>query len=121
MERTNQNECEKHQLNKDYLFCLESRCRDRLCCVKCHFEDSLHRNHKFIIISQFMKNEENEIGKVFNQTFIQTMKENEDSIERFISVFNGKIDKAMEEREKELRLPIEKVINQSRVLMEKWK
>ena len=45
-ENHNQNMCEKHKIKKDYLFCMESRCRDRLCCEKCYSEDNKHNLHK---------------------------------------------------------------------------
>ena len=68
-----------------------------------------------------MKSEETELGRVFNQTFIQTMKEYNNDINQFIDVLNGRIDRAMDQREEEIRIPIEKIINQSRLLMEEWK
>ena len=67
MERVNINNiCEKHQEKKDYIFCLERECRNRLCCEKCHFEDSLHKGHKSIKLRNFMKSEESELGRIFN-------------------------------------------------------
>ena len=110
-------------MKNDYLFCSDRECDyfSRLCCKKCYTDDNLHENHKNIIISEFIKSEENELGRIFNETFIQVMKECNNDINQFIEMFNGRIDKTMDEREEEIRTPIEKIINQSRVLMEEWK
>ena len=66
-----------------------------------------------------MKSDESELSRIFNQSFIQSMRESD--IEQFILSFNGRLDKRMDERDEEIRTPVEKMINQSRVLMEEWK
>ena len=66
-----------------------------------------------------MKSEQSELGRIFNTTFIQVMREND--INQFIKVFNGRIDKKMDEMEEELRTPVEQIINEQRILMEEWK
>ncbi len=98
-------------MKRDYLFCLENECEERLCCIECYVKDNLHKNHRCIILKDFMQSEESELARVFNQTFIQAMKECDNDINQFIEVFNGKGDKAMDEREEELRTPIEKIVN----------
>jgi len=32
-------ECKKHHLKKDFIFCLEDGCKDRLACKKCYLVD----------------------------------------------------------------------------------
>ena len=93
-------------MSMNYLFCF------RTCCKKCHTENNQYKDHKYIIIKDFMEGKENGLSKMFNQTFIQVMKECDNNMNGFLEMFNMKIDKAMDEREEELRLPIEKIINQ---------
>ena len=50
--------------------------------------------------------------RVFNQSFMNAMKECNNDINQFMEVFNGEIDKKMDEREEEIRLPIDRLINQ---------
>jgi len=48
-------ECSKHKIKKDYLFCLESGCSNRLTCKKCYEQDHQHLNHDSVFIDGFMK------------------------------------------------------------------
>ena len=34
--------CNKHNLDRDYLLCLDDGCDDRLICEKCYSLDNLH-------------------------------------------------------------------------------
>ena len=111
MERINQNICEIHQIKKDYLFCLEQNCEDRLCCIECYAKENLHKEHRCIILKDFLRSEESELGRVFNQKFLNAMKEWNNDINQFIEVFNRRIEKIMDEREEELISPIYKFIN----------
>ena len=68
-----------------------------------------------------MKSDTYELGRIFNSTFIQVMKDSNNDIDQFIKVFNRRIDKRMDEREEDLRTLIEQIINESRLMMEEWK
>ena len=47
-------DCEKHNKKKNYLFCLEDGCNNRLTCQLCHEHDKIHSNHNFILIEPLM-------------------------------------------------------------------
>jgi len=49
--------CYKHDLKKNYLFCLENGCEQRLGCELCYLEDQEHQGHRVILLKEFMENE----------------------------------------------------------------
>ena len=46
--------CAKHNLKKDWCFCLKTDCEDRLVCKKCFTLDQKHHSHKLIYLDYFM-------------------------------------------------------------------
>jgi len=69
-------ECQKHQIKKDFVFCLESDCDDRLVCMKCYVLDQKHDDHKVIMLKPFMNDDENEINRIFGDQYLQSIKQN---------------------------------------------
>ena len=76
-------DCKKHNLKKDFIFCLEPDCEDRLVCKKCYLIDQQHFTHKRICIEYFMETDYDEFLKIFNETYAQTMKDSQ-NIKSFI-------------------------------------
>ena len=68
--------CEKHQLKKDFVFCLESDCHDRLVCMKCYVLDQKHNGHRFVMLKFFMDDDQNEINRIFSHEYLQNIKQN---------------------------------------------
>jgi len=66
--------CQKHNLTKDFILCLEPDCYDRLVCETCFMVDQKHHNHQFIYIKYFIKGDHHEITKIFNQTYLEANK-----------------------------------------------
>ena len=66
--------CEKHKISKNFVFCLEKGCHDGLACEKCYALDKKHIDHKFVMIKYFMDNDEDEIKRIFDEEYIQIMK-----------------------------------------------
>ena len=62
--------CEKHKLDKNFLFCLEQDCHDRLACKKCNVLDNQHCNHRFVMVDYFMDNDQDELERIFGQNYI---------------------------------------------------
>ena len=52
------NGCDRHNMKKDYLLCLDNECDDRLICEQCYSLDHKHNGHRFIMIEQLMNNDE---------------------------------------------------------------
>jgi len=69
-------DCENHQLKKDFVFCLEPGCNDRLVCKKCYVLDRKHDRHKFIMIEYLMENDENELKRIFDSEYLKNIEEN---------------------------------------------
>ena len=57
--------CEYHNKKKDYLFCLNHACRERLVCDKCNARENLHRDHRVLLIRDFLKSDEEELRVAF--------------------------------------------------------
>ena len=91
-------DCEKHQIKKDYLFCSNSRCKDRLVCKKCFHIDQDHIGHKYVHIKYFMEGDDHELRKIFSDTFIEIYNQSKD-VNSFIKVFDGRINKYLDEKE----------------------
>ena len=66
--------CDKHKINNNFVFCLEEGCADRLACKKCIVLDKKHTNHNVVMIKFFIKNDEDEIKRIFDKECIQSMK-----------------------------------------------
>jgi len=64
-----------------------------------------------------MENDQHEMNKIFNKTYNQIMRENR-NMESFIESLDKRINKYLDEREEEIRTPIEKMINDFRLLTE---
>ena len=69
-------DCQKHQMKKDFVFCLDSDCDDRLVCVQCFVLDQKHIGHRLIILKPFMDDNENEINRIFSDQYLKNIKEN---------------------------------------------
>ena len=115
--------CQRHNIEKDFLFCLESRCDDRFACIECHVSDESHKGHKFIVIKEFMKNDEQELKKIFDETYLKIMnqtkgnkgKKGKKDKEILKKQFDGRFNKYLDEREEEIRGSFEEMINEFRV------
>ena len=57
-----------------------------------------------------MKNDQDELKKIFNETYAQTMKDNQ-NIKSFIQILDDRINKLLDEREETIRMPFERMIN----------
>ena len=68
--------CQKHQIKKDFVFCLESDCDDRLVCMNCFVLDQKHNGHKLIMLKPFMDGNENEINRIFSDEYLKNIREN---------------------------------------------
>lgn len=66
------------------------------------------------------ENNEYEMNKLFGESYDEMMKEKKD-VESFIKVFDNKFNKWLDQKEEDLREPIEKMINDFRMLGNKWK
>lgn len=66
--------CKKHRLSKDFIFCLDKGCDDRLVCKKCHVLDEKHSGHNFVMVEFFMQNDEDEFKRIFGENYVQDMK-----------------------------------------------
>jgi len=66
--------CEKHKISKNFVFCLEKGCEDGLACKKCCILDKKHTDHNVVMVEFFMENDEDEIKRIFDQEYIQNMK-----------------------------------------------
>ena len=69
-------ECEKHKMKKDFIFCLESDCDDRLVCMKCYVFDKKHDRHRVILLKFFMDGDEDEINRILGDEYLKNIKEN---------------------------------------------
>jgi len=69
-------DCQKHQLKKDSVFCLDSDCYDRLVCMMCYVLDKEHDNHRVIMLKPFMYDDENEVNRIFNHEYLQNIQQN---------------------------------------------
>ena len=57
--------CEHHNKKKDYLFCLNNSCRERLVCDRCNARENIHRDHKMLVIKHFLNSDEEELKIAF--------------------------------------------------------
>ena len=71
------NQCDRHNMKRDGLFCLNDECDDRLECIECW--NDKHRDHKYIMINEFMMNSESEMNRILNRTYDEVMKQNGNS------------------------------------------
>ena len=63
-------------MKKDFVFCLESDCDNRLVCMKCFILDHKHIDHRLIILKLFMDGDEDEINRIFSHEYLKNIKEN---------------------------------------------
>jgi len=63
-------------MKKDFVFCLDSDCDDRLVCVNCYVLDKKHNDHTLIILKSFMDDNENEINRIFSHEYLKNIREN---------------------------------------------
>ena len=75
--------CDKHQLRRNYVFCLESKCDDGLVCERCFVLDQKHNGHKLIMVKCLIENDEYEIKRIFGEQYADKMK-NGKTAEQFI-------------------------------------
>jgi len=61
------------------VFCLDLDCDDRLACIECYVFDKKHDRHRIFMSKSFMDGEEDEIKRVFNHEYLQSIRENMDS------------------------------------------
>ena len=113
--------CGNHEIKMDYQFCLNEECSCRLTCIECYVKNDKHKKHRMTMVKDFIRGEESELNRVFNQTYIQLNKGDNLNINYILDGFNAKMDQIMEQREKELKKQIEQIISQSRALIEKQK
>jgi len=66
-------------MKKDFVFCLDSDCDDRLVCVNCYVLDKKHDRHRVIILKSFIDDNEDEIKRIFNYEYLKNIKENMNS------------------------------------------
>lgn len=86
--------CEKHQMKRDYLFCLDQTCRDRLTCMKCYMRDQKHNGHNYVNIKSFMRKDEDQLARIFNTTLVQNIKQ-EKTLDQLMELFDNGISQLM--------------------------
>jgi len=60
--------------------------------------DKKHRNHDYISIKYFMKDDEDELKAIFNNTYMEILKERK-NVSSFIELFDNRIKKYLNNRE----------------------
>ena len=63
-------------MKKDFVFCLDSDCDDRLVCMKCFCLDQKHNGHRVIMLKPFMDGDQDEIKRLFSDEYLKNIKEN---------------------------------------------
>ena len=63
-------------MKKDFVFCLDSDCDDRLVCMKCFVLDKKHIDHRVIMLKPFMDGDQDEIKRLFSDEYLKNIKEN---------------------------------------------
>jgi len=61
-----------------------------------------------------MKSDYHELKKLFNQTYAETVRNNQ-SIKSFNQLLDAKVEKLLDERDEMLRLPFEKMLSDYRL------
>ena len=67
-----------------------------------------------------MKNDKDELTKVFNQTYAESVKDGQ-NVKQFGELLDAKFNKFMDEREETIRLPFERMISDYRLSLQKLK
>ena len=57
--------CQKHNIKKDHIFCIDDDCIGGFDCIQCVDKDGKHENCKYINVSEFIENAQRELRKVF--------------------------------------------------------
>ena len=60
--------------------------------------DKKHINHDYISIKYFMKDDEDELKAIFNNTYMEILKERK-NVSSFIELFDNRIKKYLNNRE----------------------
>jgi len=65
--------CNRHELKRDYLFCLDDGCKSRLGCIECQVVDEQHKGHRYIVIKELGEIERDGGSMIANTEIVELM------------------------------------------------
>jgi len=81
-------ECGKHNISKNYIFCIDNNCSGGLDCIECVVMDRKHHHCKHVIVDQFIKDAKTELETAFTKSHIYVMHKNQ-KVDQFINEFDS--------------------------------
>lgn len=78
--------CKKHNKQKNFLFCIEQSCKERLTCNKCYIKDKIHNDHQFILLEDLNNGNIEDLEESFDSFLIEAMKNGKNTEEMVKSI-----------------------------------